>query len=1125
MGDRRRPGGPATENAGAGTPASGGPAIPAPRSGTNEAVRGGPGPGRNAQQTGSSDRQQNGEASNVSASNSPSRDSDRQQNGNASSSSKKRKRISARSYFKKFKMAQGGDAAGVASDDKENTSSGHVADSNIYKLCEGSRLIGKNKRQSSDTLSKVSERLVSDLHETSETVVKQGSEPSSEAGATLSPPLQQHDDTQQKEEPISIQPMENEPVETSVGSRGGLASEAVDFSENIISCNSDDIGVESADSIGQEASTCRNTEHIVKPSMLLGGATSLVRGVNSNNDGTMDTDGNHLDSPILASSQSFISMVGAQSVLPCMSPHQSTDLSAQQNVAPSRCPPVEAEHTGVGTQEIQVLQPEMQPSILFPDAPLQKISDDRSQTGFQPDRATGLPQGAAETSLHLGDARMQGQGKSDGNVAVDPLLLTYPADSPVTVQVSTEVETQTCEPTMPATQSTNPPAQQNVLGTEAASDLHPNVQPSISMQDEPEEAEDEPDAVDEPAEAERAATLGVIAAQTLQPETQSSTSTQDVLFERTYLSGMPVLHSPTIHQSVEPSLHPHGEAESVGMVTAHDLQSKILLSAPVPVEQNTSLLSQQSLATSQHSPAEAEPADILCTKLACDLQPSLVEVHDQPAEEQSCILRTIAARNLQPETQPSTSMQNAPFGKTHLFVMSMLQNLTAHRTVEPSLDPHGRPAEAEGPVMLGSTTAHDVQAEVQLSTKVQPVPLERIRPEERRQIGFLPNMVSGIEQPTHHPPARTLVFNNPILSDDRLKNELHTLMHSNSLLSKDHEHKKALLLIECNQEIEKIKKKYASLLQKEESTYVQALRDLTDIYRKGLVEKSLADNFQGQITPPAAPQGSPVMEHASEPSSAAEPSSIWNAQPQSILAGHLYGMTSSPLVPAPAPNGSEGSAGAQLHASAPLLQHLRMPWAHAVHTDQQQLPPASPPLGQYAPVIMGSYASTVPWGGNANMSAALRHAATRLGGGPLRAEQRQLVSSVVAKVSRPVTEAEHDHVCNQIKQIEEKKEELYIMIADLTRSYKVPRKIAHRNAMVMDQLAPQVQPRPNDQIWVASRRAQRLDYFLTHVGWWTLGAGTAHGLRWTFDQIDPDINKSIAVEMHKLREKMEKMMR
>jgi chromodomain-helicase-DNA-binding protein 4 len=63
-------------------------------------------------------------------------------------------------------------------------------------------------------------------------------------------------------EPISTQAMANEPVETSVGPRGGLASEAVDFSENIISCSSDVIDVQSAacssstvpsndDSIGQ----------------------------------------------------------------------------------------------------------------------------------------------------------------------------------------------------------------------------------------------------------------------------------------------------------------------------------------------------------------------------------------------------------------------------------------------------------------------------------------------------------------------------------------------------------------------------------------------------------------------------------------------------------------------------------------------------------------------------------------------------------------------------------------------------------------------------------------------------------------------------------------------------------
>jgi hypothetical protein len=93
--------------------------LPSRRSGRNAPAppqeTGPSGPGNSMTRQPCSDRQQNGEASNVSASNSRSRDSDTQQNGNASSSSKKRKRISARSYFKKFKMAQGADAAGNTS--------------------------------------------------------------------------------------------------------------------------------------------------------------------------------------------------------------------------------------------------------------------------------------------------------------------------------------------------------------------------------------------------------------------------------------------------------------------------------------------------------------------------------------------------------------------------------------------------------------------------------------------------------------------------------------------------------------------------------------------------------------------------------------------------------------------------------------------------------------------------------------------------------------------------------------------------------------------------------------------------------------------------------------------------
>jgi hypothetical protein len=589
---------------------------------------------------------------------------------------------------------------------------------------------------------------------------------------------------------------------------------------------------------------------------------------------------------------------------------------------------------------------------------------------------------------------MQVQEKDDGNVAADPALPESPSftvDSPVTLQVSTEVESQICKPSVAAKQSTSPPTKHCsaisrqppeaetsiVLGTEAAWDLQPKVQPSTSMQYEPAEAEDEPMAAhdlqseiqpsasvpaeqstglpaqqsvatshhppaeakhadilgtepacdlqpevqtstsdepaevedevddepevpepeyeteveDEPAEAERAGTLGAIAAQDLQPEMQSSTATQDVPFEQTYMSDMPVLESPTIHPSVEPSLDSHAGIESAGMVIDHDLQSEILPSASVPMEQSTSLPAQQSLATSGHSPAEAEPAYILSTEAAFDLQPSQGEVqpsttmHDQPAEGQACILGTIAARSLHPETQPSTSKQSAPLERINLVGMPVLQG----HTVEPSLDPHARagsthtlgspiahglqsevqpsasmhdhpadaegavmlgstaliahglqsevqpsasmhdhpadaegavmlgstapiahglqsevqpsasmhdhPADAEGAVMLGSTAPQDLQPELQSSTPVQHVPLERIHSEESRQSGFQPNMVPGPEQPTEHPPVTTLGFNNPILSDEPLKNELDRLMHCNYVLTKNHEQKVCFLIL------------------------------------------------------------------------------------------------------------------------------------------------------------------------------------------------------------------------------------------------------------------------------------------------------------------------------------------
>ncbi|XP_047054562.1 uncharacterized protein LOC124660777 isoform X1 [Lolium rigidum] len=565
-------------------------------------------------------------------------------------------------------------------------------------------------------------------------------------------------------EPTSIQAMENEPVETSVGSGRGPASEAADFPENSIRCSSDGIGVQRAgcssssiptndDSTGQESPTseCRNADqmeidNIAKPNMLLGGATSLV---SVKNDDILDTDGVHLESTNLAASQSLVALVGTQAVLSCMSPQQSTDLPAQQNVAPSGCPPAEAEQTGLSdTQVVHVLQTEMQPSILLLDAPPQNTHpDDRSQTGCQEDRVTGLSQGGAAISQHLGDVRMQVQEKYDGNVAADPVLPaspTYPADGLVPLPVSGEVESQICEPSIAAKQSTSPPTPQSlaishhlpaeaepssILCTETAWDLQPEVQLSTSMQDEPAEVEDEPEAEDEP--------------------------------------------------------------EVVGMVTAHDLQAEIQPSASVPAGQSTGLPAQQSLAASQHPPAEGKQADVFGTEPACDLQTEL---------------------------QPSTSLQDEP--------------VEAEDEPEADDDPEvpeveDEPTEEERAGTLGAISTEDLQPEMQSSTSTQDVPFERI-----------------------------LVFNNPILSDKPLKNELGRLMRCKNLLSKEHEHKKSLLLIECNQEIEKIKRKYDSLLQNEESSHLQTQRELADIYSSKVhVKKSLAENFRGASTPSSTAPG------------------------------------------------------------------------------------------------------------------------------------------------------------------------------------------------------------------------------------------------------------------------------
>ncbi|VAH73146.1 unnamed protein product [Triticum turgidum subsp. durum] len=128
----------------------------------------------------------------------------------------------------------------------------------------------------------------------------------------------------------------------------------------------------------------------------------------------------------------------------------------------------------------------------------------------------------------------------------------------------------------------------------------------------------------QPTEAEWGGILGALAAHGSQPEMQPSTSMQDVLFEKTDLSGMPLLGSINARQSVEPSLDLHAGEEpagTLGMVTTDQLQSEIQQSATV---------------------------------------------HDRPAEaEGTSTLGTRALQNLHPEMQSSTVMHHVPLERAH----------------------------------------------------------------------------------------------------------------------------------------------------------------------------------------------------------------------------------------------------------------------------------------------------------------------------------------------------------------------------------------------------------------------------------------------------------------------------
>uniref|UniRef100_I1NWH3 PHD-type domain-containing protein n=1 Tax=Oryza glaberrima TaxID=4538 RepID=I1NWH3_ORYGL len=646
----------------------------------------------------------------------------------------------------------------------------------------------------------------------------------------------------------------------------------------------------------------------------------------------------HLESPIFATPQSLVicqglSEVGSQGNISNMSSQQSTDLSAQQNLAPSPLPPAEAERTGLlTTQPAQNFEPELQPSTSLFDSSLE--SNNISQTDCQSDRAVVFLQEGATTQQHL----------LDTGVVVDDIVAEEPShsESPTYIihetaalVVSTEVETQTCQSNIPIQQNTSHPAQQSPetsrhsiaspVGLEATQEFQPEMQPSTSGQDQSEELEQEG--------------MSSSAIQDLQPEMQPPNSVQGQY-----------------------------------------------------------------------------PGAVLCIAAAEDLQPlmqSSTPVPNQLAEaNQEGMLSAAAAQNLQCETQRLTSTQDAPFERTDLSGIPVPRSITtAHQSVVPSWDlqtgveptgalcmettherqselPSGsmqeRSAETRANLVQRSCTTEtcDLQPQLEPSSTIQTVQLEGIRSEDMNQIGVQSNSALSSEQPTQPLPVAPLVFNYQRFSDEPLKNELERLKHTSNVLSKVHEQKRKQLLVEYNQEMEKLKQKYDSLLQKEDSFYAQKEAELDTIYRKVFINQSLAENFRRKFLPLSAAQGGstrptigqlvqssqepsarivaeqvtaspvtlssavrPQVLHSSgpyvQPSLVVQPSSQ-ATQPESILPGNMYrAMSSSPFssTPMPMPHGTYRAAGAQPRAPSPHLQQLRMPSPYATsHGNQHQRP-------------------------------------------------------------------------------------------------------------------------------------------------------------------------------------------
>ncbi|CAM0953328.1 unnamed protein product [Alopecurus aequalis] len=122
------------------------------------------------------------------------------------------------------------------------------------------------------------------------------------------------------------------------------------------------------------------------------------------------------------------------------------------------------------------------------------------------------------------------------------------------------------------------------------------------------------------------------------------------------------------------------------------------------------------------------------------------------------------------------------------------------------------------------------------------------------------------------------------------------------------------------------------------------------------------------------------------------------------------------------------------------------------------------------------------------MAAAILHAARRLGGFALQRMETELPRRFIhsappaSSLRPPPNKAELGQVY-ALREIKNKKEELFTLIADMERQYDTRlTRAGFQNTRMLQQLAVQIEPRPADPLWRSKRLSKRMNDFVGFTG-------------------------------------------